>query len=433
MTIFAFPLVALIVIAVLALVLTALISAGIAALLRVTRTGLADALEDAVRQNRPAGRIRRIQLAQSLAADPPMTISGLAILRTMAQTIAIGSLTLVATKIVPLWWQALLLVAILSVAVGIVLARFGPRQLGFRRPVRVLTRLAPMLTAIAGATRWATITSPRHILEDQTEDTEYREIVDRVEESSGIEEDERELIRSVFEFRDTLAREIMVPRTEMVTAPATIPLRKVMRLMLRSGFSRVPLTGSSVDDLKGIVYLKDVAQAIEADPLAGDRPASQYAREAQYIPESKPVDDLLRELQTAATHIAIVVDEYGGIAGLLTIEDIIEELVGELIDEHDSVRYREPEEVSPGIWRVPARMPVDELGELFDMRLEDDDVDTVGGLLAKALGKVPIAGSEGDIVGLNLVADQVEGRRRQVATILVSRTVADGANGRIPQ
>jgi CBS domain containing-hemolysin-like protein len=143
-----------------------------------------------------------------------------------------------------------------------------------------------------------------------------------------------------------------------------------------------------------------------------------------FVPESKPVDELLRELQDGSSHMAMVVDEYGGIAGLVTIEDALEEIVGELTDEHDPTAPV-VEDLGGGVFRVPARLGRDELGELFGLEVEDDDVDTAGGLLAKALGKVPLLGSAGDIHGLHLVADRVEGRRRRLATVLVSQVLPE--------
>jgi CBS domain containing-hemolysin-like protein len=127
-------------------------------------------------------------------------------------------------------------------------------------------------------------------------------------------------------------------------------------------------------------------------------------------------------MQASASHIALVVDEYGGVAGLVTIEDLLEEVVGELTDEHDTVPVQEIEDLGEGMFRVPARLPVDELGDLFDLRLDDDDVDTAGGLLAKVLGKVPLAGSSVEVGGVHLEAERVEGRRKQISTILVHRT-----------
>jgi len=258
----------------------------------------------------------------------------------------------------------------------------------------------------------------------EVDEDELRDMVDRVSESEGIEDDEREMFRSVFELGDTLTREVMVPRTEMITTPVTTTLRKALALLVRSGYSRVPVIGDSVDDLRGVVFLKDVVRRLQDSPSAGKDRVDTVLRPAVFVPETKPVDDLLREMQASASHIAIVVDEYGGIAGLVTIEDALEEIVGELTDEHDH-SGPEVEDLGDGLFRVPARLPVDELGELFDLDLDDDDVDTAGGLLAKAIGKVPLTGSIGDIHGLRLRGDRVEGRRKQLATLVVGLSEPD--------
>jgi CBS domain containing-hemolysin-like protein len=289
---------------------------------------------------------------------------------------------------------------------------------------------------------------PRYDPSPPTE-AELRDIADRVgeslSESNAFEESDRELIRSVIELGGTITREVMVPRTDMVTVTADTSLDRVLRLFLRSGFSRVPVVGESVDDVVGVAYLKDVVAAVHWPVEDGgrggrgpsQRPAADVARDAVFVPESKPIDDLLREMQASASHIALVVDEYGGVAGLVTIEDLLEEVVGELTDEHDTVPVQEVEDLGDGVLRVPARLPVDELGDLFDLRLDDDDVDTAGGLLAKVLGKVPLAGSSVEVGGVHLEAERVEGRRKQISTILVHRTEPaaepDDSNGGLDQ
>ena len=201
------------------------------------------------------------------------------------------------------------------------------------------------------------------------------------------------------------------------------PLRKALGLFLKSGYSRVPVVGDSVDDVRGVLFLKDVVRHVHT---AGETDATvdELLRPPVFVPESKPVDDLLREMQGGASHMAMVVDEFGGVAGLVTVEDALEEIVGELTDEHDRAAP-EVEDLGGGAFRVPSRLPLDELGELFGIEIDDDDVDTAGGLLAKALGKVPLAGSSAQAHGLRLTADRVEGRRRQLATVLVERAAQD--------
>ncbi|WP_402469301.1 hemolysin family protein [Isoptericola aurantiacus] len=412
---------------VVALAVAALLSAGEAAVQRVTKVSLAVALEDAGSEGAPEARRRRIRRAQRLAAAPDAAAS-FALVRVLAETVAVASLTLLLVGWFAAWWEVLLGALVVGVVAGVVVVRLSPRTWAHHRPTQALILLAGPLATVHRAVAWMP-RRPSGADSTVPESDELREMADRVRENESIEEPERELLRSALELGDTLAREVMVPRTDMVTAGAGTPLRKAMRLFLRSGFSRVPVVGRTVDDLVGVVYLKDVARLLDADPRAEDRPVGDVARDALFVPESKPADDLLRDMQARRSHIAVVVDEYGGVAGLVTVEDIIEELVGELTDEHDTAPEPEPEDLGDGWWRVPARLPVDELGELFDLRLDDDDVDTAGGLLAKALGKVPLAGSSAEVGGLRLEAEHVEGRRKQLASILVRRVVVEAADG----
>jgi CBS domain containing-hemolysin-like protein len=217
----------------------------------------------------------------------------------------------------------------------------------------------------------------------------------------------------------------MVPRTDILTIEAGSSLREAMSLFLRSGYSRIPVIGESTDQILGIIYLKDVAAVIhELAPLEEPPLVESLAREVRYVPESKPVSDLLRELQKESTHVAIVIDEYGGTAGLVTLEDLIEEIVGEIVDEYDT-ESAEAVELGDGSYRVSARMGIDDLGELFDIELDDDEVDTVGGLLAKALGRVPIVGSTVEVQGVSLRADRLEGRRNRVSHIIAARVAKE--------
>ena len=420
--------------------LAGMLSAGEAALLRVTRASLTEALAEAeLGQSPDPERAARIRRAQALVVDPTAIVASFALVRVMAEVVAIAAGTLLVQQAipgegVPNELPVMLIALVVGVVVGVIFVRVSPRALGFRRPVGVLIALVGPLTAVSRAVAWLTrVSVPRHDPSPPTE-AELRDIADRVGESSAFEESDRELIRSVIELGGTITREVMVPRTDMVTVTADTSLDKVLRLFLRSGFSRVPVVGESVDDVVGVAYLKDVVAAVHWPVDDGGsgarepsrRPASDVARDAVFVPESKPIDDLLREMQASASHIALVVDEYGGVAGLVTIEDLLEEVVGELTDEHDTVPVQEVEELGGGTFRVPARLPVDELGDLFDLRLDDDDVDTAGGLLAKALGKVPLTGASVEVGGVHLEAERIEGRRKQLSTILVHRTEPAG-------
>ncbi|HEY8717332.1 hemolysin family protein [Pengzhenrongella sp.] len=400
-------------VAALGIVLAALLSAGEAAVLRVTRSAVSEVVTDG---HPLAERIRR------LVATPARTAASAAFVRLVAEMTATTCITLAVGSGSLAWWQVLLLSVLISGLLALVLVRISPRMLGRNHPMRVLLVLSGLLAVVVRLPIGRL--SPPARRTGEVDEDELRDMVDRVSESEGIEDDEREMFRSVFELGDTLTREVMVPRTEMITTSATTSLRKVLALFVQSGYSRVPVIGESVDDLRGVVYLKDVVRRLQDSPGSAKDKVGTMLRRAVFVPETKPVDALLREMQAGASHIAIVVDEYGGIAGLVTIEDALEEIVGELTDEHDH-SGPEVEDLGDGRFRVPARLPVDELGELFDLDLDDDDVDTAGGLLAKAIGKVPLPGSVGDIHGLHLLGDRVEGRRKQLATLVVALTTPD--------
>lgn len=252
-------------------------------------------------------------------------------------------------------------------------------------------------------------------------ETELRELVDLAEASSLIESEERRMIHSVFELGDTTAREVMVPRNDVVFVERHKNLRQTLSLFLRSGFSRVPVIEDNLDHVVGIAYLKDLVRRDFDEPDAEfTERIDSVMREPYWVPESKPVDDLLREMQARRQHVAVVVDEYGGTAGLITIEDILEEIVGEISDEYDPEEVQ-ADEVAPGLFRVPSRFPVDDLEELFGFDVEEEDVDSVGGLMAKHLGLVPIPGSTVEAHDLRFVAESASGRRNKIDTVLITR------------
>ena len=235
------------------------------------------------------------------------------------------------------------------------------------------------------------------------------------------EEFEQELIDSVEEFGETLVREIMVPRVDMATISSEASLSEAMEFFLKSGFSRLPVVGKTIDEISGILYLKDLTRILHEGTKATGKSKTQAAlRKVVFVPESMPVDDLLKAMQANATHIAIVVDEYGGVAGLVTLEDVIEELVGEIADEYDEADDQVTA-IEDGSFRVAARFSLFDLGELFEIELEDEDVDSVGGLLAKELGRLPVRGDEVSYSGLIFRADRIEGRRKRLVSVLVSR------------
>lgn len=402
-------------------VLAAFLSAGESSVLRITRAGAAELVEA---HPRLAPRI------EVVLVDPGRSAAACAFLRVIAETVAATCLTVAVAALWEPWLLVIAVTVLVSAVIAVLLVRVSPRSLGRREPVRTLAGCSAVVWfAVRTTGHLPLAVSGRARLADERDERDLQEMVDRVNESEAIEDDERDMLRSVFELSSTLTREVMVPRTDMVVIDSGDTLRHALRMFLRSGFSRMPVVGESTDDLLGVLYFKDVVRVIDTgtdDPEAPAelRPVDEVMRPAIFVPESKPVDDLLADFRVAVSHVALVVDEYGGIAGLVTVEDALEEIVGELTDEHDTAPP-EVEDLGDGVFRVPTRLPVDELGDLFGLELDDDDVDTVGGLLAKALGKVPLPGEVCEIEGLRIEAERTEGRRRRLATVLAGRVHAE--------
>ena len=251
-----------------------------------------------------------------------------------------------------------------------------------------------------------------------------RDLVDQAHESGLVEEAEHEMIHSVFELGETLVRELMVPRTEMVWIERSKSLRQALSLALRSGFSRIPVIDENLDSIVGIAYIKDLAmRSHEYREAEQSERVDQHLRAATFVPETKSAPELLKEMQRDQIHLAIVVDEYGGTAGLITIEDILEEIVGEISDEYDD-DAEEIQWLDENSARVSARLHLEDLAEHLSCDLteeEREDVDTVGGFMAKTLGRVPIPGSTVTLHGWQITAERIVGRRHRIGTVLVTR------------
>jgi CBS domain containing-hemolysin-like protein len=385
------------------------------------------------------GRPGATRLAALLDDRAPYLNTAL-LLRLLCETSAVVLVTLETRR----WydgavWPTILTATGVMLVVSFVVIGVAPRTLGRQHPDRVAPVAATLLTF---ATRVLgpipqllilvgnAITPGRGFRSGpfQTE-TELRELVDYAEASSVIESGERAMIHSVFEFGDTIAREVMVPRGDVVYIERYKNLRQTLSLFLRSGFSRVPVIGENLDDIVGFAYLKDVVRRDFEDPdVEFTQRVDEVMRPALFVPESKPVDALLSEMQASRQHIAVVVDEYGGTAGLVTIEDLLEEIVGEITDEYDADQV-ETATLDDGSVRVSSRFPIDDLDELIGVEVEDEDVDSVLGLMAKHLGRVPIPGSHVETHGLRLVAEAATGRRNKIESVLISRPQADAPAG----
>ncbi len=371
---------------------------------------------------------------RTITLDRPRYTNLLLLLRTGAEITA----TLMVAKVaLSTWgfqmWVGLVLVVIMVVTTYVAIGVL-PRTLGRQHPyavglalagptrglATVLAPVASVLILVGNA-----ITPGRGFREGPfSSDIELRELVDIAGSRGVVEETEREMLQSVFDLGDTIVREVMVPRTEVVWIEREKSLRQALQLATRSGFSRIPVVGQDVDDVVGIAYIKDmIASALTLDPGDLGPGLAEVMRDPVFVPESKNVDALLREMQRDRTHFAIVVDEYGGSAGIVTIEDLLEEIVGEITDEYDAETPAPYEELPDGSYRVSARLPVEDLGELFHVELPDDEVDTVGGLLAQLLGRVPLPGSQARVATLDLLGEPGVDRRGRprVQTLIVRR------------
>jgi CBS domain containing-hemolysin-like protein len=404
-----------------------------AALTLVSATGAAE---------RPAGDkpgSKQSRLA-TVAADLPRYMSVLLLVRALCEIFAAVLVTAAFVSWLGDDWRAVLSALAIMIGLRYLLtgvrpqtARVGPRtERTARRAVafvfpltRALGPLPRLLVACGNALPPTRRVRPPAGEDGPVDRAELRGLVDYLERRNGIEPGERDMVRSVFELGDTIVREVMVPRTDMVFIEADKTVEQALSLALRSGFSRIPVVGENEDDVVGIAYLKDIVAWSHEHPGAeATEKVATVIRPASYVPDSKPVDELLRQMQAQRSHVAIVIDEYGGTAGLVTIEDILEEIVGEITDEYDN-EQPPVEWLSDGSARVTARLSATELGELFGVDLEDEDVETVAGLLAHALGRVPIAGSTATVRGLRLTAENLAGRRNKIGTVLVERENED--------
>lgn len=365
-----------------------------------------------------------------IAADPDVHGNAVVFIRVLAETTAAVLVTVAFTIIFDNIWWAMVAAAIIMTGVSFVVVGASPRTVGRTHAKTLLRGTAPIVRGVRillgplahGLVALGDRVTPGGVRSSSfASEEQLLSMVDEAASHDLIEEDDRELIHSVFEFTDTYVRAVMVPRTDMVTVDAAASTREAMALFLDKGVSRVPVVDDDADDVVGVIYLKDLVQFGFRDEFGWrDAPIRAIARPPVFVPESMKAETLLQQMKREAVHVCMVVDEYGGVAGLVTLEDLIEELVGEIADEYDP-RATEVVEVAPGRYRVSARLSLDDVGDLFGIELEDDDVDSVAGLLSKTLGRVPQTGSTAEVEGLVLTGGLSRGRGRGLATVFVER------------
>ncbi len=367
---------------------------------------------------------------RAIAEDEVAHLGALSFARVFAETLSAVLITLVLAYSLGELWLELVLATLIMTAVTFVLVGSSPRTVGTHHPDAVIRFAAPVVRAIRvflgpiaiGLMRFGDRVTPGRgsgggrIRDEQ----QLLSMVDQAAEQRLLEDDDRDYIHSIVEFGETLVREVMVPRIDMVTMSSESTVREALEQLLASRHSRVPVIAGEIDDIAGIVYLRDASGfMLRRHDEMDTSSVTRIMKPAMFVPEVQRADRLLRQMQRESNHLALVVDEYGGISGLVTLEDLIEELLGEINDEHD----REVPEVAAqedGSFLVSARLSVEDLGELFDIELDDDEVETVGGLVAKRLGRLPETGDAVTVAGIELRAAQME-RRRQRLLIVEAR------------
>ena len=371
---------------------------------------------------------RNAQLLVRLESDPPRYLNSIYLCVMIVQN---GSAILVALLAEQTWGSPWVTVVSLAFTlVYFVVVEAMAKTVGIERADTVALLLAPVVFALgrlfAYPTRLliglANVLLPGKGLREGpfVSEVDIRSMASVGHEEGSIEEDEKELIHSIFEFGDTIVREVMVPRPDIIAIEDTQTLHDAQALMLEHGYSRIPVFHEDLDDVTGVVFAKDVLKSMHHGEA--EMPLSQVARQARFVPESKKVADLLKEMQREKFHQAMVTDEYGSATGIVSLEDLLEELVGEIADEYD---VEEPEivPVGDGVFRVSGKTSIDDLNDALEADLPDEEWDTIAGLVLDVFGKIPDEGEECRFDGWSFTAEKITGRR--IATVLISRTHAD--------
>jgi CBS domain containing-hemolysin-like protein len=418
------------------LIISLLLFAGFLAGCESALTSLSRLLIEEINESKPTYKRR----FDNFVSNPAKYLNVILLVRkscelTATALVATYFVEQIDSKTVALLGAISLMVAISYVVVGV-----GPRTLGKQHAIkwaRPAIIIAVMLSKLLGPLTTLLIRIGNAITPGKgfksgpfSTEAEFRDLVDQASESGFVEESEREMIHSVFDLGETLVRELMVPRTEMVWIEADKTIRQGLSLALRSGFTRIPVISENLDNVVGIAYVKDLAKRVHDNPNSEQiEKVEDNLRKATFVPENQTADDLLKQMQRDQIHMAIVVDEYGGTAGIITIEDILEEIVGEISDEYDDDETEEIEWLDSNKARISARLHVEDFSEKFDTTFTEEeiaDVDSIGGLIAKHLGRIPIPGSTIIVPGWKLTAERPVGRRHRIATVLVERIEDSG-------
>lgn len=415
------PMIVGIVALVILLFLAAYLAASEASLMRSSRVRVRYLVEK---------KVRKAQILEDLIEKPESFLPSLLLMVLIVQLTSASLATWIVTRVSG---NAGIGVAVGTALITVMMFIFGeliPKSLASHdsekialkvvKPVAYIGRmLRPLAAVLEGFARgFMRIFLHRELTVEAIvrDEGEIKAMVSAAEENDVIEEEEKEMIHSVFEFGDMIVREVMVPRPDMVTLPVDTTVRDALVVVIENGFSRIPVFEGNLDNISGILYAKDLLLNLKEGKLSDE--IRGLVREAYFIPETKKLSDLLRELQKRKVHMAIVVDEYGTVTGLVTIEDLLEEIVGEIFDEYDR-EIKLIEDILPGKYSLDARLSIDDLNELMNTDIPSEDVDTVGGLVLKILGEVPKPGASFVLNGLVFTVEKVRNNRISKVTVEV--------------
>jgi CBS domain containing-hemolysin-like protein len=363
-----------------------------------------------------------------IESDPPRYLNSVYLAVMLVQN---GSAVLVAVLAEKAWGSgAVTLASFVFVLVYFVIVEAMSKTFGIQSSDRVALTLAPLVYLLGRILSWPTrgliglanVLLPGRGLREGpfVSEGDIRSMAQVGHEEGSIHEDEKELIHSIFEFGDTIVREVMVPRPDIIAVEDTDTLRDVQALVLEHGYSRLPVYHEDLDEVIGVVFAKDVLKAVHQGTV--DIPLADVVRQARWVPESKRVADLLREMQKEKFHQALVTDEYGSVTGIVSLEDLLEELVGEISDEYD-VDQDDVVQVGDGVYRISGKTSIDDLNETLGAELPDEEWDTVAGLVLDLFGKIPDTGETIGLDGWEFEAEEVVGRR--IATVVVRKIAGD--------
>jgi putative hemolysin len=398
--------------AMLVVIIVMTLLAAVLALAETSITRMTRSRASALAQNQPKGGARVLRIVENLERD----LNSIYLSVNIVQTIQSALVGVLAARLFGAAGVAIGIV--LNVLVLFVIAEAAPKTWALQHTERAALLTAPMVEFAGWVLRLparaligvANIILPGKGLKKGpfVTEEEILALAEEAMEHSVIEESERDLIESIIDFGDTVVREIMIPRTDMVTIGSDATVAGCIDRAIDKGMSRIPVYGENTDDIEGIVYIKD---AMRAEREGGaERCVMELVRPAMFVPETKRCAELLAEMQSRHTHMAIVVDEYGGTAGLATLEDLLEELVGEITDEFDE-EVPNVEALPNGDVLVNATLNVDDVNEELDLELPEGNYDSLGGLVFELLGRVPVAGDSVEESGVRLIVERVDGRR----------------------